>query len=349
MKKSLVKAIVLLLLMCMAISPVFAQGKQEESNAFLASIATDTGGLGDKSFNDSAYEGLVKANADFGIDINVVESKQMTDYVPNLSGLAEDGANVVFAVGFLMDEAVKEVAANYPDEWFAGIDIGTYGNAPDNFIGIQYNEHEAGYLAGIVAGMMTKEYAGNSPRLNDDNVVGVVLGMLIPPVEKYEVGFIQGVHYVNPTCEVLSVVVDSFTDSAKGKEAALSMIEQGADIVFQAAGGAGIGAIQACDERGCFAIGVDIDQYAVAPETVLTSATKGVTQSVYLVIKDVLDGKAVGGDVVYGINENAVGLASFHDHAAIVPQTVKDEVAKAITDIKAGKRTIETTRKAIGR
>lgn len=349
MKKGLRNTIVVLLLICLAVAPVFAEGNKEKEAGIVATMATDTGGLGDKSFNDSAYAGLVKANAELGIDINVVESKQMTDYVPNLSGLADDGADIVFAVGFLMDEAVKEVAANYPDQWFAGIDIGTYGNAPDNFIGIQYNEHEAGYLAGIVAGMMTKEYAGNSPKLNDDNVVGVVLGMLIPAVEKFEVGFIQGVHYVNPTCEVISIIVDSFTDSAKGKEAANAMIEKGADIVFQAAGGSGIGAIQACVEAGCLAIGVDTDQWAVAPGTVLTSATKGVTQSVYLVIKDVVDGTVHGGDVVYGIKEDAVGLAPFHDLDSIVPQAVKDEVAKAIADIKAGKRKIETSRVAIGR
>lgn len=343
------KAIVFLLLVCLAITPVFAQGQQDKGDVITASMATDTGGLGDKSFNDSAYAGLVKANTELGVDINVVESKQMTDYVPNLSGLADDGSDVIFAVGFLMDEAVKEVAANYPEQWFAGIDIGTYGSAPSNFIGIQYNEHEAGYLAGIVAGMMTKEYAGNSPKLNDENVVGVVLGMLIPAVEKFEVGFIQGVHSVNPTCEVLSVVVDSFTDSAKGKEAALSMIEKGADIVFQAAGGSGIGAIQACAEADVFAIGVDTDQNAVAPDTVLTSATKGVTQSVYLVVEDVVNGVASGGDVVYGIAEDAVGISSFHEHDSVVPAAVKDAVAKAIADIKAGTIKIETTRAAIGR
>jgi basic membrane protein A and related proteins len=350
MKRNLVRIIGIMLLLALAVTPIFAQGQQDEaSDALTATMATDVGGLGDKSFNDSAYAGLVKANAELGVEINVVESKEFTDYVPNLSGLAEDGSDVVFAVGYLMDSAVKEVAANYPDHWFAGIDIETKGEAPSNFIGVQYNEHEAGYLAGIVAGMMTKEYAGNSPKLNDENVVGVVLGMLVPAVEKFEVGFIQGVHYVNPTCEVLSIVVDSFTDSAKGKEAALSMIEKGADIVFQAAGGAGIGAIQACNEAGVFAIGVDTDQNGVAPATVLTSATKGVAQSVYLVVESVVNGTAEGGDVVYGINENAVGLASFNQHDSIVPQAVKDEVAKAIVDIKAGKRVIETSRAAIGR
>nr|MDA3832386.1 BMP family ABC transporter substrate-binding protein [Spirochaetales bacterium] len=277
------------------------------------------------------------------------ESKQMTDYVPNLAGLAEDGSDVVFAVGFLMEGAVKEVAANYPDTWFAGIDIGFYDGDPENFIGIQYNEHEAGYLAGIVAGLMTKEYAGRSPKLNDKNVSGVVLGMLIPAVEKFEVGFIQGARYVNPQVEVLSTVLDSFTDTAKGKEAATAMIERGADIIFAAAGNAGNGALYAAHDAGVLAIGVDKDQWDVAPGTILTSAMKGVSNSVYIVVQDVVNGTAAGGNVNYGINENAVGLAPFHDLDSIVPQAVKDEVAKAIKDLKAGNRKIETSRAAIGR
>ncbi|MGM0432919.1 MAG: BMP family lipoprotein, partial [Spirochaetota bacterium] len=323
------------------------EGEQEEG--ITATMATDVGGLGDKSFNDSAYDGLEMAEEEFGANIDVIESNQMTDYVPNLSGLAEDGSDVVFAVGFLMEDAVKEVAANYPDTWFGGIDIGHNEGDPDNFIGIQYNEHEAGYLAGIVAGLMTKEYADRSDKLNDENVLGVVMGMLIPAVEKFEVGFIQGARYVNPDVEVISTVLDSFVDTAKGKEAANTMIERGADIIFAAAGNAGNGALYAADESDVLAIGVDKDQWDVAPGTILTSATKGVANSVYRVVKDVYEGNAEGGNVNYGIKENAVGLAPYHDLESIVPQAVKDEVQKAIDDIKAGERTIETTRSAIGR
>jgi basic membrane protein A len=349
MKKGLMRTLTLVVLMAIAAAPIFAAGQQEADGGFMATMATDVGGLGDKSFNDSAWEGLEMAQDELGVDINVIESNQMTDYVPNLSGLAEDGSDVVFAVGFLMEEAVKEVARNYPDTWFGGIDIGWYEGDPENFIGIQYNEHEAGYLAGIVAGMMTKEYAGNSEKLNDENVIGVVMGMLIPAVEKFEVGFIQGARYVNPQVEVISTVLDSFTDTAKGKEAANAMIERGADIIFAAAGNAGNGALYAADESGVLAIGVDKDQWDVAPGTILTSATKGVANSVYIVVKDAFEGTIEGGNVNYGIQEDAVGLAPFHDLDSIVPQAVKDEVQKAIEDIKAGERKIETSRAAIGR
>ncbi len=326
-----------------------AEAKEPEKT-YMASMATDVGGLGDKSFNDGAYEGLKLAKEELGnVEIKVIESKQQTDYIPNLSGLAEDGSDIVFAVGFLMEQAVKEVAGNMPDTYFAGIDIGAGEEAPANFQGILYKEEQAGYLAGVVAGMMTKEYAGNSDKLNDENVVGVVLGMLIPPVEKYEVGFIQGVQSVNPDCKVLSVTSGSFTDQAKGKEAALAMIEKGADIVFHAAGLTGLGAIQAAKEQGVAAIGVDVDQNNVAPETVITSAEKKIPRTVYLAVKSVVEGNFEGGTKVYGLQQDAVGISPFHSFDDVVPQEVKDAVEEAKEGILSGDISIETTRDAIGR
>lgn len=322
---------------------------EEEAPAVVASMATDVGGLGDKSFNDGAYEGLKMAQEEFGVEINVVESKQQTDYIPNITGLAEDGSDIVFAVGFLMEQAVKEVAANMPDAYFAGIDIGAAEGDPDNFQGVLYKEEQAGYLAGVVAGLMTKEYAGVSDKLNDENVVGVVLGMFIPPVEKYEVGFIQGVESVNPDCKILSVTTGAFDDQAKGKEAALAMIEKGADIVFHAAGLTGVGSIQAAKEEGVMAIGVDVDQNNLAPETVLTSAEKKIPQTVYLAVKSVVEGNFESGTKVYGLAEDAVGISPFHYFEDIVPQEVKDAVAQAKEDILSGEVSVETTRDAIGR
>jgi basic membrane protein A len=326
-----------------------APAAEKEAAPLIAAMATDVGGLGDKSFNDGAYHGLELARDELGVEIKVIESKQQTDYIPNLTGLAEDGADIVFAVGFLMEQAVKEAAANMPDTYFAGIDIFAGEDDPPNFQGILYKEEQAGYLAGVVAGMMTKEYADRSDKLNDDNVVGVVLGMFIPPVERYEVGFIQGVESVNPDCKILSVTSGSFTDQAKGKEAAVAMVEQGADIIFHAAGLTGLGAIQAAKEEGVMAIGVDVDQNAVAPDTVLTSAEKKIPQTVYLAVKSVVDGNFQGGTQVYGLAEDAVGISDFHGFNDVVPQEVKDAVEQAKADILAGKIAIEQTRAAIGR
>jgi len=327
-----------------------AAAAEKQAEPLMASMATDVGGLGDKSFNDGAYQGLQMAEEQLdNVEIKVIESKQQTDYIPNLAGLAEDGSGIVFAVGFLMESAVKEAATNMPDTYFAGIDIGASEEDPDNFQGILYKEEQAGYLAGIVAGMMTKEYAGNSDKLNDENVVGVVLGMLVPAVEKYEVGFIQGVHSVNADGKVLSVTTGSFTDQGKGKEAALAMIEQDADIIFHAAGLTGLGAIQAAKEEGVMAIGVDVDQNGVAPDTVLTSAEKKIPQSVFLAVESVYNDNFQPGAMVYGLEQDAVGISDFHGFDDIVPQEVKDAVEQAKEDILAGDVTIETSREAIGR
>ena len=333
-----------------AAKPAPAEEKKVEEvqklpgEGMIGAMATDVGGLGDKSFNDGAFNGLKLAEKELGVEARVVESKQQTDYVPNLSGLAEDGADIVFAVGFLMDEAVNEAAKNNPDTYFAGIDIGAGDASPSNFMGIVFNEQEAGYLAGIVAGLMTKEYASASDKLNDDNVLGVVLGMFIPPVEKYEVGFIAGAKSVNPDVEVISVTSGSFVDQAKGKEAALAMIEKGADIVFHAAGLTGLGAINACKEEGVLAIGVDVDQNNVAPDTVLTSAEKKIVQATYLAVESAVNGTFKGGTRVFGINDDAVGISDFHSFDSVVPQAVKDAVAKAAADMKAGKIKVPTTR-----
>jgi basic membrane protein A len=337
---------VLMLVLAMAFTGVLFAGGDSETTETAAkaaktivAMATDVGGLGDKSFNDGSFQGLQDAAVDFNLDARVINSKQMTDYVPNLSGLAEDGAKVVFAVGFMMAEALLEAAANNPDTVFAGIDIWVDPSvAPKNVQGLLFKEQESGYVAGVLAGLMTKEYAFASDRLNDDNVVGMVLGMDIPPVERFQAGFYAGVKSVNPDCTVLSVVTGTFVDQAKGKESALAMIEQGADVIFQIAGLTGIGALNAANEAGVAGIGVDIDQYAVAPEAIMTSAVKGITAATYLTVKAVVDGKFVGGDnKVFGINEGATGIAPYHNWNSVIPSAVKDAVDQAIADLKSGK------------
>lgn len=341
-------ALMVLLVLTLASFAVFANGAGEGSGSgdMIAAMATDTGGLGDGSFNDGSYAGLQMAEAEGIAEARVVESKQMTDYVPNLSGLAEDGADVVFAVGFLMADAMIEAAQNNPETMYAGIDIWVDpATAPKNALGISFNEHEAGYLAGIVAGYMTKDYASKSDRLNNENVIGVILGLDIPPCEKYEVGFAAGAKSVNPDVKVLQAVAGSFTDQAKGKELALAMINEGADIVFQVAGGTGMGVIAAAQEEGVLAVGVDVDQYAAAPEAILTSAMKGLSAATYQTIKSVSDGTFEGGtNLMLGLAQDAVGIAPYHNFDSVVPKMVKDAVSIAAKKIKDGSLTVPTSR-----
>lgn len=330
---------------------LFAGGQNDtvESSMPLVGMVTDVGGLGDGSFNDGCYAGMKQAEDEGLVRVNVVESKQMTDYVPNLSGLGEDGAKLVFAVGFLMNDAVLEAAVNNPDTMFAGIDLWfDPSTAPSNLRGITWKEQEAGYLAGVVAGLMTKEYASVSDKLNDKNVIGAVLGMDIPPVERYFVGYYMGAKSVNPDIEVLSVITGTFADQAKGKEATYAMVESGADIVMGIAGLTGLGMINGAREKGIFAIGADVDQNSIAPDTVLTSALKGTTAATYLTVKDLSEGNFQGGNGIYGLKEGAIDIAPYHGFDSIVPAEIKKAVEEAKRKIISGDIVVPSTRAEAG-
>ncbi len=346
MKRNLWKVlIVAAILVPLIMTSAMAGGKK-----MIVGMATDVNGLGDGSFNDGVYAGM-KQLADKGkVDVRVIEPKSMTDFVPNLSGLAEDGASLVFAVGFLMGEAVLEAAENNPRTMYAGIDLWfDPAKSPKNLQGITWKEQEAGYLAGIVAGYMTKKFASRSNKLNNKNVVGAVLGMDIPPVERYQVGFWAGVKSVNPSCKVKSIVTGTFGDPAKGKEATLALVEQGADIVIQLAGLTGMGVIDGAKEAGILAIGADVDQNRFAPNHVLTSALKGTTMATYLTIKDAMAGKFKGGtNNVFGIAEGTIDIAPFHAFDSVVPAEVKRAVAKAKKDIASGRLVVPTSRTQAG-
>lgn len=308
-------------------------------------MVTDVGGLGDKSFNDLSWAGLEKAKSDLGADTKVLESKQIADYESNLTQLAGAGYSPIFAVGFLMTDAVTKIAGTTPGTNFGGIDI-FFENPPKNVVGLNFKEQEAGYLAGIVAGLATKESFDS--RLNSKNVIGFVGGMPIPPVQRYEAGFVAGAKSVNPTVKVISLYAGKFDDQAKGKELGLSAISQGADIVFAAAGQTGIGTFNACQSsKKALFIGVDSDQYLTLTnpgDTILTSAVKRIDNAVFQVVKQAKEGAFPGGqNLSFGLKEDGVGVAPFHDFDAKVSQAIKDAVDKAVADIKSGAVTVPET------
>jgi basic membrane protein A len=310
--------------------------------AMKAGMVTDVGGLGDKSFNDLSWAGLEKAKTELGVETKALSSKSMADYDTNLTSLADAGYSPIFAVGFLMQDAVTKMATSTPDTDFGGIDI-FVADPPKNFVGLIFKENEAGYLAGVVAGLATK--ATFDTRLNSKNVIGFVGGMEIPPVQKFQAGFIAGAKSVNPTVKVISLYAGKFDDQAKGKELGLSLIADGADVVFAAAGQTGIGTFTACQEsKKALFIGVDSDQYLTLTtpgDTILTSAVKKIDVAVFAVLKQAKDGAFPGGqNLAFGLKEDGVGLAPFHDFDAKVPQTIKDAVDKAMADVKAGTITV---------
>lgn len=311
-----------------------------------AAMVTDVGGLGDKSFNDMSFEGLKRAETELGVEVRALESNEIADYEPNIDQLANAGFNVIFTVGFLMTDTTNAKAPEYPDVYFGGIDQFFEEPAP-NQEGLLFKENEAAYLAGVVAGLATLD-KDLDDRINDQNVIGFVGGMDIPPVEKFEVGFIAGARSVNPDVEVISLYAGSFDDQAKGKELALSAIDQGADVVFAAAGLTGLGSITACQERGALFIGVDADQYETVPgsgDVMLTSAVKRVDTAVFETVKAVVEDTFTGGtNFEFGLAEDGVGLAPYHDFEDAVSQEIKDAVEEARQAVLDGTVTVPALR-----
>jgi len=314
LKKVLSLVLVLMLVFSMAACGGGTEEEAAPTSDVTVTMITDTGGLGDESFNDSAWAGLEKAKADFGVSTNVLESQTADDYAANLSAAAAENPSLIISVGFLMQEATGTAAGQFPDQKFAIIDSTV--DAP-NVTGLTFKEHEGSFLVGVIAGLTTKT-----------NKVGFVGGMQFALIEKFEYGFKAGVKSVNPDAVVLVNYTGVFDNPALGKEAALAQYQQGADVIFHASGGCGIGVIEAAGEQGFWAIGVDQDQSALNPDAVLCSMIKRVDNATYLVTKAVVDGTFEGGNLEFGLAEDGVG---YSDNAGNVPEDVaaKAEAYKA--------------------
>lgn len=297
-------------------------------------MVTDVGGVNDQSFNQSAWEGLKRAEKDFGIKVAYKESKQDADYAPNMETLTDAGYDLIWGIGFLMGDAIKETAEINPDQKYAIIDFSYGPETPKNVACAVFQEEEPSFLVGYIAGKMTKT-----------NKVGFVGGIKFPLIEKFEYGYMAGVKLANPDVEVLSQYAESFTDAAKGKAITNNMYQQGADIVFHASGGVGDGVIEAAKERGKWAIGVDKDQNFLAPDNVLTSAMKRVDNAIYDIGKRLIAGEFAGGDtVVYNLENEGVGIAP--TSSKHVPAEILQEVDGLIAKIKAGEIVVPATKEA---
>jgi basic membrane protein A len=275
-------------------------------------LVTDIGGLNDRGFNSLANQGLEQAADELGVEIRVLESQSDADYIPNLSTLAEEGFDLIISVGFLMGEATHQAAEEFPETNFGIIDFAYGGEGCEetnscelpNLQGLVFKEQETGYLAGYLAGLVT-----------ESNTVSTVGGLKIPPVDRFIAGFEKGAADANPEVTTLSGYSQDFVDQAKCKEVALDQIAEGSDVVFQVAGGCGLGALDAAQEEGVWGIGVDADQ-AFLGDHVLTSALKRVDQAVFQTIEAVVNGTFEGGGVsVFGLAEEGVGLGETSPNA----------------------------------
>lgn len=303
---------------------------------FKVALVTDTGGLNDKGFNYLSSVGLNKAKAEFGVTTSVVQSQSDADYVPNLQHFGQAGYNLVIAVGYLMDGAVKQVAAQYKNTKFLIIDDQIDGMP--NVTSAIFNSEQCGYLVGAMAGLMEKQTGIKG--MKGKNTVGVVGGQPIPPVDSYIAGFQQGIEKADPGAKVLLKYANSFTDQALGSQIAQSEIANGADIIFQVAGGTGVGVINAAKSAGVYAIGVDADQMYVSPQAVLTSAMKGVDTATYDVIKSSVNNQFKSGVQYFHLSNNGVGLGTMNP---IVPKDIIDQVNQYSDQIKSGSITVSAT------
>lgn len=259
-------------------------------------VVFDSGGKNDKSFNQSAYEGLQRAQKDLGIEFHDVECRSAKDVEPNLTTMAEQNFDLVLAIGINQAKPLENVAAKFPKINFAIVD--GMVKAP-NVRALLFSENEGSFLAGYLAGLMTKT-----------KKLGFVGGMELPLIKKFEAGYIAGAKTADPSVEVLPAkYTGDWSNVDKGKAAAQLLFGSGADIVYHAAGKAGEGVIAAAKDAGKYAIGVDKDQDDLEQGFVLTSMVKHVDEAVYQTVKDVQDGKFTAGDKIYDLKNKGVGLS----------------------------------------
>jgi basic membrane protein A len=294
-------------------------------------LVTDVGKVDDKSFNQSAWEGVQCAQKNLGADVKFIETTDPKDYGKNIDQFAQDNYDVIVTVGFALGDDTISEAKKYPNIKFVGVDQ-FQGDTTANLAGLIFDEDKAGYLAGYLAGLLTKT-----------GTVGQVLGTpIVPPVEKFGLGYINGAKAAKSGIKILTAchpggLAKGFTDPGWGKDTVNQEMSQSADIVFAAGGQTGNGGLLAIVDKGgtVLGIGVDTDQYLSLPEAksiLVSSAMKLITPGVFNIVKGVQDSSFKAGNVV-----GSVGLAPYHDLDSKVPADVKTKMTSVTADVVSGK------------
>jgi basic membrane protein A len=305
-------------------------GSTASTSNFKVGLVTDIGGLNDHSFNHLAYLGLQKAAKEFGVKTKVDESHSNSDYVPNMSSLAQQGYDLVIGVGFLMHDSIRAVAKKFPNTQFMIIDDAWSTGDPPNLEGTVFHEEQAGYLVGYLAGLLEQ----------GSKTISSVGGQKIPPVDHYIAGYQAGAKAANPQITTLNGYSQDFVAQDKCKSLALQQISQGSQVVFQVAGGCGLGALDAAKAKNVWGIGVDADQAYIGPY-VLTSAVKRVDTDVYTTIKQLVNGSLkTGRTFEFDVANGGIDIGKI---SSKVPQTDVTKVQDIKTQIAAGKITIPNT------
>ena len=281
-------------------------------------LVSDVGKFNDRSFNQSGLEGLEKAEAELGVEGRPVESAAASDYIPNLTTLARGGSDLVIGQGFLMADAMNTVAGQFPDSNFATVDLSNAAlkDKPPNVRGLTFATNENSYLIGYMAAKMVEKQGGKQ-------VISAVGGQELPTVTIFIAAYEAGAKAANPNIQVLKAYSQDFVNQAPCKEIALDQIAKGSQVVFQVAGGCGLGALDAAADADVWGVGVDRDQSDLGPH-ILTSAVKRVDTSVFDSVQAVVDGSFKGGeDATFDLANGGVAIGKISPE---VPQDIIDEV-----------------------
>jgi len=314
------------------------------ANAVSVGLVLDVGGLGDKSFNDGAYRGAERAEKELGAHVRLIEPGEGTDREAGLRLLSAEGMDLVTGVGFIFTDDIAQLAGEYPNVNFAGVDYSLSTDKdgkpippPLNVAALKFKEEEGSFLVGAIAAL-----AGDSKK------VGFVGGMDVPLIHKFEAGYKAGVKAVCPNCTVLvqyaGVTPEAFRNPGKGKELALNQYQQGVNVIYHASGSTGLGVFEAARQTGKYAIGVDADQYDEAPGRILTSMVKGIDVAVFDMIARVKAHTFKGGIYTFGLAQNGVGYVYNEHNRALIPDSVRARVEQLKADIIAGKIVVPSTR-----
>jgi basic membrane protein A len=307
-------------------------------------VVFDLGGRGDKSFNDGAYLGAERAAKELGVRVRFIEPGEGSDREAGLRLLAAEGMDLVIGVGFIFTDDLTQLAKEYPNTKFAGVDYsvatdkdGKVIPPPSNLAALKFREEQGSFLVGALAALVGKS-----------KKVGFVGGMNFPLIQKFEAGYRAGVRAVCPDCEVITqyagVTPEAFRNPGKGKELALSQYQQGVNVIFHASGSTGLGVFEAARQTGKLAIGVDADQYKEAPGYVLTSMVKRVDNAVFDAIRRVQEKRFRGGIYQYGLAEQGVGYVYDANNRQLIPADARAKVEALKQDIIAGRIQVPSTR-----
>jgi len=329
------KTLAILIFAAMTLTLIAGCGGTDSAStdkATLIGLVTDVGGVNDQSFNQSAWAGLQRLDSETTAEVKYIESRNDSDYAPNIDSFVDQDADLIWGVGFMLGDAMQKAGVDYPDNMFAIIDY-AYDPADvpnNNLTGVVFAAEQCSFLVGFIAGKMT-----------ETGIVGHINGIASPTMESFAVGYYAGVLTANPDAVILCQYSGSFGDAAAGKSIANQYYADGADIIYSAAGFTGSGAIEAAKEQDKWAIGVDMDQNWIAPNNVLTSALKRVDNAMFDLSKEVYDGTfKPGGTRVYDLSNNGVGYATTGN---FIPQDVITEVEAMKAKIISGEFKVPAT------